>query len=89
MASTFPKLVERFPASSDDFCRWRFQDSLLDELCLDYERILDVLDSEQPPTDTSGSSMQELRVLAGKLEYEFLCRLANHVAVTTESEQKT
>jgi hypothetical protein len=89
MASAFPKLVERFPASHDDFCRWRFQDSLLDELCLDYERILDVLDAAGISADTTTSSMQELRVLASKLEYEFLQRLATHVAVTTENGRKT
>jgi hypothetical protein len=89
MASGFPKLVERFPASCNDFCRWRFQDSLLDELCFDYERILDVLDSEGLPADNSSSSLQELRLLASKLEYEFLQRLATHVAVTTENGQKT
>jgi hypothetical protein len=89
MASSFPKLVERFPASYDDFCRWRFQDSLLDELCFDYERILNVIDSEGKPADTTSSSMQELRVLASKLEYEFLQSLATHVAVATENGQKT
>jgi len=89
MASGFPKLVERFPASSDDFCRWRFQDSLLDELCFDYERILDILDSEGKSVGTPSSSTQELRVLARKLEYEFLQRLATHVAVTTENGQMT
>lgn len=89
MASGFPKLVERFPASYDDFRRWRFQDSLLDEMCVDYERILNVIDSEGLPADTSSSSMKELRLLASKLEYEFLQRLATHVAATTENGPKT
>jgi hypothetical protein len=89
MASGFPKLVEQFPASCDDFCRLRFQDTLLDELCFDYERILDVLNSDGLPADHPSSSAQELRVLAKKLECEFLQRLATHVAVTTENGQKT
>jgi hypothetical protein len=83
MASGFPRLVKRFPASYDEFCRWRFQDTLLDELCVDYARVLEVLESQKLPSDgenSANNSRQELQALVRKLEHEFLERLANHAA---------
>jgi hypothetical protein len=83
MGGNFPRLVERFPASCDDFCRWRFQDTLLDELCIDYARVLEVLESQKSVSNGANSvnhSKQELQALARKLEHEFLERIANHAA---------
>ena len=83
MTRGFPRLLKRFPASCDDFRRWRFRDTFLDELCNDYERILGALDSQGRPAnvaDSADNSRQELQALARKLEHEFLERLANHAA---------
>jgi hypothetical protein len=83
MSRGFPRLVERFPASSDEFCRWRFHDTFLDELCNDYERVLGALDTQRESLTAAGSvdsSWWELKNLALKLEQEFLERLANHAA---------
>jgi len=81
--SGYPRLIERFPGSSDEFLRRRFQDSLLDELCRDYDRVIEALESQKSKSHTSAPSnpgRRELQALARKLELEFLERLANHAA---------
>ena len=83
MPSTYPRLIDRFPASSEEFFRWRFQDALLEELCRDYDRVMLALEAETEKADQAASAAetrQELLALSRKLEYEYLERIANNAS---------
>jgi hypothetical protein len=80
MAIKYPLLVEKHPSSASDFSKLRFQDKLLDELCHDYDEVIEALTPLSMDDDILDSSSDriELQTLARKLEHEFLERLANH-----------
>jgi hypothetical protein len=82
MAIKYPLLVEKYPSSASDFSKWRFQDKLLDELCHDYDEVIEALNPLSLDNDILNSSSDriELQILARKLEHEFLERLANHAS---------
>lgn len=75
-----PRFVERFPKYGNIVLNAVAQDSVMAELCEDYDTVVEALEIEEARSDTKDGVPQEtyreLVRLKRELEYELLERLA-------------
>lgn len=76
-----PRIIERFPSYRERILRARFCDDVLDELCRDYDSVLEALEGEgvnETAALRQARTRKELLQLARDLEQEVLARLASY-----------
>ena len=90
MSQILPRIVQRFPKYRAQILVARKQDSVLDELCRDYDTVLRVLETEEERRRTGGGNedkYRELVQLARDLERELLTRLAEWPQPGSENQE--
>lgn len=80
MSKVEPRITARFPEYRERILRARFRDARVDELCRDYDAVLEALEAEdagEAAARQRARNREELLQLARKLEQEMLERLAS------------
>jgi hypothetical protein len=81
MSQVEPRIVVRFPSHRERILVARSSDDILDELCRDYDSVLEALESkgvDETAALRQAQTRQELLQLARDLEQEVLARLASY-----------
>jgi hypothetical protein len=80
MSQVEPRIVARLPSYRERILVARSRDNILDELCRDYDSILEALEGKSIEETTAlrqARTRQELLQLARDLEQEVLARLTS------------
>ena len=81
MTQILPRIVQRFPKCGAQILAARTQDTVLDELCRDYDTVVRALEAEEMRRRKGQGGedrYRELALLSKDLERELLARLAEH-----------
>ena len=76
-----PRIIESLPEHRDRILQERPRDSAIDELCRDYDEVIEALEGEgadKTATRRRARTRQDLLQLAQELEQEMLMRLAKN-----------
>ncbi len=80
MSQVEPRITARFPEYREQILRARFRDVRVDELCRDYDAVLEALEAEgadEAAARHRARNRQQLLQLVRELEQEMLERLAS------------
>ena len=80
---SMPLFVERFPEYRDDIIELRFRDAPFNDLCHDYDEVVQALNLETGPAALGDNGpVEDLRRIKAELELELLQRLRPNLTDT-------